>query len=307
MNERYEATRRRRPATVMVALCTILALLLGGVASADNVDKLVSDLTTGSDYKLRLSAAASLAKLADKRAIPAFIKVLVGTGKKSKGKDKEKTVRGAAAVGLGKVVTSETSADLKKKAMAALLKASNEDKDSFVKKQAKKAYEKLKKLDEEEDDDSSSTSVATGAIYVDIGPMASNTGTNDDKLRENMKKTIKAAFKKHAPDIAIGEGSTSKGKVGYHVDGTLNSVTESVKSGQIFVACKVSGLVADYRGNKNPPETSIFGNIGGGAKTTADDTDKSKAAAAVDCVGAVLEDLVINRIIPAIRTRAADQ
>ncbi len=282
-----------------VGAALLLLLLTATPAAADNVDKLIKDLSSGSDYKIRLSAAASLAKLGDERAIPAFIKAL--------DKDKEKTVRGAAAVGLGKVVTGDTDEELRTDAITALEKASKKDKDSFVKKQAKKAYEKLKKLDEQDDDDSSSTSVATGAIYVDIGPMASNTGTNDDKLRENMKKTIKAAFKKHAPDIAIGEGSTSKGKVGYHVDGTLNSVTESLKSGQIFVACKVSGLVADYRGNKNPPETSIFGNIGGGAKTTADDTDKSKAAAAVDCVGAVLEDLVRKDIIPAIRTRAANQ
>lgn len=284
-----------------IALLALFAMLVSGVASADNVDKLVKDLSTGSDYKLRLSAAASLAKLGDKRAIPAFIKALVGDSKTKA--DTEKTVRGAAAVGLGKVVTADTSADLKKKAMDALLKASKKDKDSFVKKQAKKAYDKIKKLNDEE----SSSSVPSSGIYVDIGPMSSKIGKNDDKLREGMKKTIKTAFKKNAPDMATGEGSASKGKTGYHVDGTLNEITETVKSGQVIIACKVSGLVADYRGTKNPPETSIFGNLSGGAKVTASDDEKDKAAAAVDCVSAVLEDLVIKKIIPAIKTRAASQ
>jgi len=273
-----------------------LVLLFSGPASADNVDKLIKDLATGKDYKLRLSAAASLAKLGDKRAIPAFISTLVGTKA-----DKEKTVRGAAAVGLGKVVTSDTSADLRKKAMDALLKASKKDKDSFVKKQAKKAYDKIKKLSEEE-----STSVATGGVYVDIGPMSSKTGSGDDKLRDGMRKTIKLAFKKNAPEFATGDGTTSKGKTGYHVDGTLNEITETMKSGSVIIACKVSGLVADYRGTKNPPETSIFGNLSGGAKVTASDDPKDKAAAAADCVNAVLEDLVIKKIIPAIKQRAAN-
>src|SRR5687767_10207557 len=110
-----------------VAVLTVLvALGLGaGTAAADNVDKLIKDLGTSSDYKVRLSAAASLAKLGDERAIPAFIKAL--------GKDKEKTVRGAAAVGLGKVVTSDTEEDLLIDAKAALETASKKDKDSFVK------------------------------------------------------------------------------------------------------------------------------------------------------------------------------
>lgn len=295
MNAGFESRRRTSWTAAVIAL---VMLVFTGPAQADNVDKLIKDLSSASDYKLRLTALSSLVKLGDKRAIPALINAL------DPKKEPEKTVRGAAAVGLGKVVTSATPADLKKKAMDALNASTKKkkEKDSFVRKQAKKAYTKLKKLKDEETD----VPVSSGGIYVDIGSMSSKTGKDDDKMKEMMRKTVKNAFKKNASDMTVGEGSASKGKVGYHVDGTLNEVTETVKSGQVIISCKVSGLVAWYRGDRNPPEKSIFGNLSGGAKVTASDDEKDKAAAAADCVAAVLEDLVIKKIIPTIKVKAAE-
>ncbi len=122
-------------AIVMAALVVVL----GGVARADTVDDLVSKLGTSADDKERLSAVASLAKDGDRRAIDAFIEALVG--------DEAKSVRAVAAVGLGRVVTQETTLDDRNRAMAALERA-GKDKDPFVKKMAKKALAKLKKLDD---------------------------------------------------------------------------------------------------------------------------------------------------------------
>src|SRR5688572_14819827 len=76
-------------AASLVALVAVLLVGLGA-ARADNVDKLLADLKSGRDYKVRLSAALSLAKLGDARAIPGLLDAL---------EDDDKTVRGAAAVG----------------------------------------------------------------------------------------------------------------------------------------------------------------------------------------------------------------
>src|SRR5689334_7230300 len=95
--------------SVVVALALLAAL--AAPARADKVDDLVRDLKSGSDYKVRLSAALSLAKLGDKRAIPAFVSAL---------KDSDKTVRGAAAVALGKLVDATTSSKLKSDAIKQL-------------------------------------------------------------------------------------------------------------------------------------------------------------------------------------------
>ena len=60
-----------KPARILVFAVAMLCAL-AGAARADNVDTLMRDLKSGSDYKVRLSAALSLAKLNNKRAIPAF-------------------------------------------------------------------------------------------------------------------------------------------------------------------------------------------------------------------------------------------
>lgn len=282
-------------ARVAAAVGVVLLFLLGAArsaAAADNVDKLIKDLSTGSDYKIRLSAAASLAKLGDDRAIPAFIKALE--------KDKEKTVRGAAAVGLGKVVTSDTDEELRSDAIAALDKAFKKDKDSFVKKQAKKALDKLKKLDD------SGASVSSGGIFVDIGEMSAKT---DDAaaMKALMRKTVEKTFGKNASAMVTkwpGGKSPSKKDLaakktdGYHVDGTLNEVTTKVKGSAVIVSCKVNMLIASF------PDKSMFGFLNGGASVQASNDEKDIELAKKDCIMAVVEDLVIKKIIPTIHTKS---
>ena len=279
-----------------VAVLTVLvALGMGaGTAAADNVDKLIKDLGTSSDYKVRLSAAASLAKLGDDRAIPAFIKAL--------GKDKEKTVRGAAAVGLGKVVTSDTEEDLLDDAKAALETASKKDKDSFVKKQAKKALAKLKKLSSGD----GGTTVSGGSIYVDIGEMSAKTDESA-AMKALMRKTVEKTFARNASEMLTkwpGKKAPSKSDLKstqpFHVDGTLNEITTKAKGSATIVSCKVNMLIATY----NDMKKSMFGFLNGGASVQASDDEKDIELAKTDCVAAVVEDLVIKKIIPAIQAKA---
>jgi hypothetical protein len=282
MNHRTPSSRWL--SALLVALVASVAMI--PAASADNVDKLVSDLKSSSDYKVRLSAAASLAKIGtdDKRAVDAFIDRL--------GKDKEKTVRGAAAVGLGKVVTADTAAKLRTAAMSALDKATK-DKDSFVKKQAKKALDKLKKLD-----GGGGTVVAAGGIYVNIGAMAAET-KDADKMKALMKKTVERTFSKSATDIKTGTPPTSlKGVQAFYVDGTLNEVTTKAKGSATIVSCKVNMYIATY------PDNSVFGFLNGGGSVQASSDAKDVELAKTDCVDAVVEDLVIKKIIPTIRSKA---
>jgi hypothetical protein len=281
----------------VAALTALAALLIGaGAAAADNVDKLIKDLGTSSDYKVRLSAAASLAKLGDERAIPAFVKAL--------GKDKEKTVRGAAAVGLGKVVTSDTSEDLMEDAKAALETASKKDKDSFVKKQAKKALAKLAKLSPD-----GGEAVAKGGIYVDIGAMSAKTEAAGE-MKALMRKTVDKTFARNAPDMLTkwpGKKAPTKKDLAtvqpFHVDGTLNELTTKAKGSATIVSCKVNMLIATY----NDMKKSMFGFLNGGASVQASDDERDIELAKQDCVTAVVEDLVIKKIIPTIEAKAGSR
>ena len=281
-----------------VAVLTVLAVLWLGArtASADNVDKLIQDLSSSEDYKVRLSAAASLAKLGDDRAIPAFIKAL--------GKDKEKTVRGAAAVGLGKVVTSDTDPGLLEDAIAALDKSAKKDKDSFVKKQSKKALAKLQKLAS----GGGGATVSGGGIYVDLGEMSAKAG-DTAKMKELMRKTADKTFARNASEMVTKwPGSKKaptkkqlKGVQAFHVDGTLNELTTKAKGSATIVTCKVNMLIATY------PDKSMFGFLNGGASVQASSDEKDIELAKTDCVAAVVEDLVIKKIIPTIKAKAGSR
>jgi len=264
----------------LLVLCALL--LLPRAARADQVDKLIGQVSGASDYKVRLSAALNLAKIGDKRAIPVFIKAL---------KDSDKAVRGVAAAGLGKLVTSGTSKTTRSQAMAALKTAASSDGNAFVRKQAQKAYDQVKSL-------GGGGSVAAGSTYVNIGGMAA-TVSNASSIKATMRQAVQKAFRQNASRMVIewpGGGAPSssqlKGIKAFHVDGTVNEI--KVSGG--MVECKVSMLLATY------PEKSMFGFLKGGAKVDGGgDTDGAEA----DCVSAVAEDLIARKIIPTIQARAS--
>ena len=279
---------------VLFALCV---LVLGAAhARADNVDVLIKDLKSGSDYKVRLSAALSLAKLGDKRAIPGFVFAL---------SDSDKTVRGAAAVGLGKLVDASTSKAQRGQVIGALERMIAKESSDSVKKQAEKSVQIIKAIDADAGGDGGATP-ATGSVYVDIGPMSAK-AEPAAKLKALMKRITEKTFGSKAKMMMIawptGKSPSRKDldakKVGgYHVDGTLTEVVVKEKGSAATVSCKVSMLIATF------PEKSVFGFLNGGASVTASSDPKDIALATEDCLAAVVEDLVAKKIIPTIKIKA---
>jgi hypothetical protein len=281
------STRSRLSALARLALVVAVFLLAFPLrAHADKVTDLIGQLKNGED-KIRLSAALSLSKLGDQRAVQPLIDAL---------KDSDRNVRGAAANGLGKIVTEKTDATKRADAAKALAAAAKSDSSSIVKKNAKQAADIIGKLGS----GSGSTSVPKGGVYVDIGPMdAKGTGA-DAKLKAAMRATTEKTISKSAKSMVTAwpGGKAPKqseldktGVQAFHVDG---NVTE-VKSSGGMVSCKISMLIASY------PDKAMFGFLKGGASVEGgnnEETDK------IDCVSAVVEDMVMKKIIPTIKTKA---
>ena len=266
----------------LLVLCALL--LFPRAAGADQVDKLIGQLKGASDYKVRLSAALNLAKIGDKRAIPVFIRAL---------KDSDKTVRGVAAAGLGKLVTASTAKATRGQAMSALKASASSDGNAFVRKQAQKAYDQIRRLGSS----GGGGSVAAGSTYINIGGMSATT-SNASSIKSIMRQSVQKAFRQGASRMVIewpGGGNPSssqlRGIKAFHVDGTVNEI--KVSGG--MVECKVSMLLATY------PEKSMFGFLKGGAKV---DGGGDTQSASEDCVAAVAEDLIARKIIPTIQARA---
>jgi hypothetical protein len=289
-----QVPRRRRVEVVLSAVVVLLCAVLLRPARADNVTRLINDLSSSDDYKVRLSAVASLAKLGDQRAIGPLVDALAG--------DDESAVRVAAAVALGKLVNGNSDEDDIDAANDALSRASKKDKNSSVKAQAKKALAKIKKA---VDSGSGGSGGGGGGIYVNLGPMSAKISDDADTMRDLMKKTVDHTFSKNAPDMKTKWGSSAspsekdlKGAFAFYVDGTLNTLTTKAKGSDTIVTCKISMLIATY------PKKSIFGLLDGGASVQASNDPSDIEGAKSDCVSAVVEDLTIKKIIPTIKAKA---
>ncbi len=286
----------RQPGRLSTALLSLAVLLaLAAPARADKVDDLIRDLKTGSDYKVRLSAALSLAKVGDKRAITAFQIAL---------KDSDKTVRGASAVALGKLVDATTPAAKRDLIIKDLTTMIGKESSDSVKKQAEKSLQTIKAIG----GGGSTTTVASGAVFIDVGPMSSKASEGDNvKLKGLMRSTVEKTFKsKGQPMMTAWPGGKSptrkdldaKKASGFHVDGTLTEMTVKQKGSAATVSCKVSMLIATF------PEKSVFGFLNGGASVTASSDESDIKLAGEDCLAAVVEDLVAKKIIPTIKIKA---
>ncbi len=284
---------------IVVAPLMLLSFAFGGTANADSTDRLMKQLTTSSDYKVRISAALSLSRLREQRAVPSFIRAL---------KDKDKTVRGVAAASLGKIVNSSTKSKVRIRAISALKAAAASDSNSFVRRQAQKAYDILKNLSGK----TSTGSGGKGGTYVNIGLMSAK--VNDaDKIRAHMRKTVQKTFKKKASSMMIswpGGKAPSKKQLdakkvkAFHINGTLNELSESKSGRSTTVTCKVSMLIATYVPKKNGKvDKSMFGFLKGGASVQSSSSPKEVQYAREDCVSAVMEDLVVRKIIPTLKSR----
>lgn len=273
---------------VLVPLA-VVALLLGG-ARADKVDRLSRQLTSAKDDKVRLSAALSLSKLGDERAIPALLEALG---------DKNRSVRGVSAAALAKVVGASTSKKVRRRVLAALERSGTRDRDAFVRKQAKKAYTSISRARE-----TAPARSAAGGTYVHIGAMSAETD-GGAAMRKLMQKTAAKTFAKRAGDMTTEwpGGAPSRRELSarnvnaFHVDGTLNRLDVRTSGGTATVSCQVSMLLATY------PEKSMFGFLKGGAQVQSGTSDRDVRYAREDCVAAVVEDLIARKIIPTIEAR----
>jgi hypothetical protein len=279
-----------RAATIAVVL---VAMARATPARADNVDELARQLENDDSDKVRLSAALNLTKLGNPRAILPLAAAVE--------RDTDKSVRGAAAVGLGKLVTDRTDPKVKAKAIAALTRARDSDESEFVKAQAARALKAI-----------GATEVVTPAagagIYVNIGPMSSKTGdaTVDPKLKALMVKIATRTMAKVASNMATTwpGGVPTKAMLdarstqGFYVDGTLNDLKVKESRSSTMVSCKINMLLASF------PDKSIFGLLTGGASVQASGSATDIALAREDCVSAVVEDLIAKKIVPTITTKA---
>lgn len=285
-----------RVATITAALAIVFR---AAPARADNVSELIKQLDDDSD-KVRLAAAVNLTKLGDQKALLPLVKVLSN--------DSSADVRSAAAIAVAKLVDSSTKSSVKGLVINALKKAEAGDASALVKSQATKSLAALG-ASGGTTGQQPATSGKNG-IYVNIGPMSSKTGdaAADAKLRPAMVKVATQTMGKVASSMATSWAGgvvpsatqlDQKGYQGFYVDGTLTELKVTTAGSSTTVSCKINMLLASF------PDKAIFGLLNGGAKVQGGSSAKDIALSSDDCVSAVVESLIATKIVPTIKTKAS--
>ena len=276
-----------RKAAALALAVVVVGIVAGpGVARADKVDDLILRMRGDTDYKVRLSAALSLGKLGDRRAIPALVDGLA---------DPDKSVRLVAAGALGKLVDAGAPLEQRAQALAALDSAARGDPEDSVRVQAQRSLVALQGLPPPP------TPLGRG-VYIEIGSMADKT-TRAAAVLPVMRQTIVASLHKRAPTYQLawptGRAPTEldlrrAGSTGFFIDASLTRLDTSGS----HVACAISMILATF------PQKSMFGFLNGSAEVDAGSTSERAVTEALgECVSAVLDDLVGTKIVPTIRAR----
>ena len=282
-------------ASRFIRAAALILVLLVRPAYADSLDTLIRQLGDSSE-KIRLAAAVNISKSGDERGILPLAKSLLN--------DRDKNVRSASAVALGKLLKANPNSKYKSLATANLKQAAANDASDFVKTQAKNALDSL--TGSSGTTTGPTTSGGGGGIYVNVGPMSSKTtSSKNDKLRALMVKTAQKTLTKVASNMQQTWPSgtpnkadlAKKGMSGFYVDGTLNTLDIKTSGGGATISCKVSMLLADW------PDRSVFGFLNGGASVTASSSQSDQDLASEDCVTAVIENLITSKIVPTIKSK----
>jgi hypothetical protein len=206
--------RRVRFTTTAVALGCLLSLGQASIARADEVTKAAEDLRSGSDFRLRVSAALALGKSKSPLAR--------GPLEEQLAKDDQEAVRAAAAAGLGAL--GEPAA------VPALERAAANDKSSSVRETAKASLEKLR---------SSKTSAPAGnaRVLVKIGKLLNKSGVKGADMVGRFKGATRAEAQKIPGVEVLADGADaraagkSRGLPVLVLDGTLRDLSPRGKGG----------------------------------------------------------------------------
>jgi hypothetical protein len=125
-------------------------------------------------------------------------------------------------------------------------------------------------------------------IYVDIGPMTYNSDAKkaDKKCAEKAKTAMRTTVEKVVKKTS-GFTTQKKGP-GFSLRLKVNEVAVSPKG----VTCKMTGELLRY-----PKQETVSTSLTGSATAQGHGTD----AAVMDCIEAVVEDMVSTKVIPVMK------
>ncbi|HEY5938584.1 MAG TPA: HEAT repeat domain-containing protein [Kofleriaceae bacterium] len=286
-------------AVVLAAVC--LALAASSVL-ADTIDTNIRALDGGS-YKVRLSAALSLAKSRDKKAVIALARALRGDG--------DATIRRVSALALEKMVDARTDATAKEIAIAALELASTNDRDSKVRDTAEKVLKGLAGL--RRTPGVAKRTSTKPEVFVNIDSTTDQSkqlpsGAGDRLMRIVRQKVESANFKTSWPGgLPTAAELTSNRSRAFIIASTVTKIEITKVTGGTQVACTVTVRIAPWSGRDGGEkwEANRAASASGTARAMTGNRDSQIQGGVRDCLDAVAEDVAARRVLPFLKQVAS--
>ncbi len=267
-------------------------------ASADRIKTLSKRLAKSGNSKVRLSAALSLAKSKELRAMSALTSALA--------KDRSGTIRRICASSLGQHLQSHGSTKLKKrarkikrKAISTLKRAAKSDRDSKVRSSAKVALSKI-------GTQSSSNSSLRG-LLVGVAKPKRLSKRLPAKLGSVMQRTIQQVLKEKAPaSIKTAMGTRlpsrsalkSSGRKGYAVMPNVSKLSLVRRGKKVLVKCEVKLRLAPWNGKGERWIASKTATVTGRGTVTSGESKLAISESSQQCISAVLAQVTASQVVP---------
>lgn len=280
----------------VIAACVVLCIR---TASADTTEVNVSQLATGSTYKIRLAAALALSKSRDARAVIAVADALTN--------DADPTIRRVAALALEKMVDARTPDDARELGLTALEEASVNDRDAKVRTTAEKSLKALSGLRRKKTAAPTAPVGNKPSVFVNVDQTTDQSNKLAKESTERVMKIVKSNVERTGYATSWPGGTlptsaelTSSRSRAFIVASTVKKLDITKSGAQTQIACTVAIRVAPWEGKDGGEkwEANRAASASGSAKAMTGNKERDIQGGVRDCIEAVAEDVTSRQVVP---------
>ncbi|MBI5508919.1 MAG: HEAT repeat domain-containing protein [Deltaproteobacteria bacterium] len=275
----------------LVALGVAARLAIAAGAEDRSVDVLVRQLREDPSFKVRLSAALGLGRLADRRAIPALLAAL---------DDQTPSVRAVALGALAKLIDRSVAADLRARAIATVERLARDDPDPTAQKAAVRALEPLAFVER-----AARPRELRGATYTRVEMFDSSaTELGAAAVAEILGATRDQLLAGEPTFVTDWPGAQPPTPADLKKAGVRRAVTvivqveplrTSPEGDKVRLTCEIKLILAGY------PGKAIRSLISGAGRVVSPTRPEAMEEARATCTNDVLTQLLVKQMIPAIQ------
>ncbi len=270
-------------------------LVDSGEASADRIKKLTVQLAKSRSAKVRISAALSLAKTDDARALRALTKSLLN--------DRSADIRRISAASLGQSLQRDATKDDHKTVLSALRRVSRSDRDANVRSSANVAIAKAK-LDPGM---AAARRPRSKGIMVGVSAPANVSRRLPRRTAALLQQRVKQVISEKSPGsvrTAPGTGmpSTSQlkrsGMDGYSVVPNVSKLKLKRRGRLVYVSCEIIMRLSPWEGAGGKLQVEKTATVKGSGKIRSGTSKQAISDASEVCIEAVVRQVTENQVVP---------